>query len=203
MTQPVQAITHGLLGQYLGRCRTDQGEVPPTSQELVDLFAFLKMRKIAAALVGSVAVLHYTKDPTYRPTHDVDVFVQAETSRMARVPPPPGWHRNTAIIGVVCWTSPGGGQVDFLTSNYEFPGGEKLLSMVHVDMSSPKGIPIATATDLFKLKLNSYRDRDFADLLSLATAFKGTPEPVQLGKLNEVQSHNLLLVKAWWAAQPK
>ena len=199
---------HGLLGRYLAQCRvkhmSEQSSVhvPPTSQEVVDLFAYLKLRRIEAAIIGSTAVLHYLQDlDGFRPTTDLDIWVRSSQERLAKIPPPPGWCRDTSAIGIVSWISPRGGYVDFISADYVFPGGEKVLASIKVDMSSPLGFPIATIVDIFKLKLNSFRPRDLTDLLALAKAGK-TPSDEQLGTLNETQRNNLWMAKTWISSQP-
>lgn len=204
-----------ILGQdpvtrYLRQCQvrntlaeSEGVHVPPTPEETKQLLTYLKQVGVEAAVIGSVGVLHYIKDPSkFRPTVDLDMFVQMTAANFRKVKPAPGWSVDKASPGVISWISPSGGYVDFMTTGHEFPGGSRTPSRVSVDPSS-KEYPVATAVDIFKMKLNSMREKDLADMISLARAIGGVPSDKQLGPLNQTQKENLQLVQQWFKLRPQ
>jgi hypothetical protein len=197
------------IHRYLRQCRVrntlvenDKVHVPPAPDEVQDLLKYLKTNGVSAAIVGSVGVLHYVKDEAnFRPTVDLDIFVHKTAEDFRKISPPQGWSIDKASPGVISWISPSGGYVDFMTSGHEFPGGSRTPSRIAVDPSS-KDYPVATAVDLFKLKLNSMREKDVTDLIGLARAIGGIPSEQQLGRLNQTQRENLQLVQQWFKIRP-
>lgn len=175
---------------------------PPTPSEVRDLFDYLAGKGVAATIIGSVAVMHYLKDGhEFRPTNDLDLFVPVSDDVISRIEPPPGWARDRTSPGVPSWISPGGGYVDFMAAGHMFPGGSRLQRNVQTDPTS--GLyPVATPADLFRLKLNSYRDRDTIDLVSLARAIGGVPSDAALGALDDTASENLAQIRQWLKLRP-
>lgn len=203
---------HKILGSepvevYLDQCQVrntlvenQHVHVPPTPGETKALMAYLDDRNLEAAIVGSVGVLHYVKDTgKFRPTVDLDVFVHTTTLQLRRLEPPAGWKVDLESPGVASWISPTGGYVDFMTAGHIFPGGSRTPDRVTVDKSSGK-YPVAVAADLFKLKLNSMREKDLSDMITLARALGGVPD--DLGPLNQTQKENLDLARQWFKLRP-
>jgi hypothetical protein len=208
------SIVGSILGQepvtrYLGQCRIRNAliekqnvSVPPTPEEAKGLLSYLKQNGVEAAVVGSVGVLHYVRDETnFRPTVDLDLFVQMTAEQFRKVQPPRGWSVDRAAPGVISWISPSGGYVDFMTAGHEFPGGHRGPKRVSVDPSS-KEYPVASAIDIFRMKLDSMREKDLSDMISLARAIGGVPTDKQLGQLNQTQSENLGMVRQWFQLRP-
>lgn len=80
----------------------------------------------------------------------------------------------------------------------EFPGGERLPAAVSVNKKTARSrIPIANWQDIFAIKLNSVRDRDLFDLVSLCRSMGRVPKEQELGTLNLLQQENLDAVKSW------
>jgi hypothetical protein len=198
------------IDRYLRQCQVrntmERSEmdtsVPPQPEEVKQLLAYLKQQGVDAAVVGSVGVLHYVKDASkFRPTVDLDLHVQMTAANFRKVQPPRGWSLDRSAPGVISWISPSGGLVDFVTAGHEFPGGGRAPSRVTVDPSS-KEYPVSTAVDIFRMKLNSMREKDLADMISLARAIGGVPTAKQLGDLNQTQGENLQLVQQWFKMRP-
>lgn len=174
---------------------------PPSLPDIKVLFDYLAANGISAVIVGSVAVVHYLKDARgFRPTHDLDLFVPVSGATISRLAPPPGWQRDTESPGVTSWISPSGGYVDFMALGHVFPDGSKLSAPVRADASSG-AYPVARPADLFRLKLNSYRDRDTLDLVNLARA-TGIPAEAELGHLGDTAKENLQQIRQWLAIRP-
>lgn len=198
--------------EYLTRCQSRnvlaEGEtathVPPTAAEVRALLSYLRAAGVAPTIVGSVGVLHHLRNSSeeFRPTVDLDLFVPVSHEILRRLPPPKGWKVDRESIGVISWISPGGGYVDFLTSNYEFPGGERTPRAVATDPGSDPDYPVASPVELFRLKLNSMRTKDVSDLVSLARSLGKVPTDQELGRLNDTQRENLELVRTWFKLRP-
>jgi hypothetical protein len=209
MSTVARILGHDPVSAYLRQCQvrntlaeSQDVHVPPTPDESKELLSYLKQMGVEAAVVGSVGVLHYVKDASkFRPTVDLDIFVQMTADKFRKVQPPRGWSVDKASPGVISWISPSGGYVDFMTAGHTFPGGSRTPSRVDVDPSS-KEYPIATAVDIFRMKLNSMREKDLSDMISLARAIGGVPSEKQLGQLNQTQKENLQLIQQWFKLRP-
>lgn len=218
-SRAVKELLGNPVDAYLAQCRVrnplveneESTHVPPSPSEAHELFSYLEKKGIDAVVIGSVGVLHYVRDPKgFRPTVDLDLFVNRSHAELSRLSPPPGWHRDLESPGVVSWISPSGGYVDFVTANHEFPGGEKTLGHVAVNRQAElnRGYPIARSHELFLLKLNSVRPKDLTDCMNLAQAV-GLPTEAELiganggHKLNVVQQENLALLRQWMASRSK
>ena len=198
------------IDAYLRQCQVrntlvegEQGtHVPPTPDETKYLLGYLKKLGIETVIVGSVGVLHYVKDTrAYRPTVDLDLFVKISHKEMQAIVPPMGWKHDLASPGVISWVSPTGGYVDFMTSGHVFPDGNTTPKSVAPDPSS-KEYPVAKAVELFRLKLNTMREKDLSDLMSLARALGRVPSDKELGPLNQTQEENLSLIRQWYKIRP-
>lgn len=197
-------IDGGPMQGYLSQCRVkaihedDNVSVPPTAEEVALLVDYLERHKASPTIVGSVGVLLQLrardKKAEFRPTVDVDIWVK-------RVPPLlPGWRLDVESIGVTSWISPSGGHVDFLTAGDSLPSGEDVPKVITRDAQLGRGpFPVASMADLLKLKLNSWREKDFADAIALVKANGGLAS-LAMGKLNKVQRDNLDLVIKWLVA---
>jgi hypothetical protein len=208
----INQLVDQLLDHYLAQCRVRNSlaesanvHVPPTAEETRAVLAYLKAHGLEGAIVGSVAVLHHLRDTpeagAFRPTVDLDIFVRAPFQKLRHLSPPEGWRVDPESLGAVSWISPGGGQVDFITSGQEFPNTVGLMpKAITVSPNSPPGMPVAQVRDLFHLKLGSYRAKDLTDLLTLARAQGRAPTPAELGPLNPTQRENLGIINQWLAA---
>ena len=195
------------LDKYLGQCRVvteSEGAtgVPPTMAETMDLISFLRKHGSSPLIVGSVGVLHHLKsvDPSFgfRPTADLDVWVR-------KMPPclPPNWSVDLESIGVPSWKSPTGGQVDFLLPNSDMPSGSRVPSKLEPDPSTINSpLPMASLNSLLRLKLDSTREKDFADSVALVRACGRMPEAHEFGRLNRNQVENYEMVKRWFEIRP-
>jgi len=191
-----------ILGRWLRQCQiksfaeTATGTVPPSRDEVVELISYLNKYKLDPTIVGSAAVLLHVKDPNFRPTHDVDIHINKE----ALPPLLPGWRVDKEATGTLSWISPSGGYVDFLYPSYQFPSGE---AMVKIDKQKEGELPLADVASIFRMKLNSFRGRDFSDLAGIVRVIGHFPSEKELGKLNETQKENLEFLKQWIAAKEK
>lgn len=209
MLTQMSTIAASIMGispitRYLSQCQSrnllaegDQDHVPPTASETKDLLAYLDSLGIKAAVVGSVGILHYVKGD-FRPTSDLDLHVKCTFEQFRKVAPLQGWSVDRESIGVISWISPGGGYVDFLCAGSRFADGGKVLSTVTVDKTS-RDYPVASAADIFKLKLSSMRSKDLTDLISLARGIGHVPAEEELGHLNQTQRENLELIQQWYS----
>lgn len=194
------------LRKYLAQCRVrTAGEegvtVPPSSDEVQELLAYLKDFGVTGVIVGSAAILKHLGDQgeldvskDFRPTSDLDIFINRSLPKN----PPPGWSVDKEAIGVPSWISPTGGYVDFLQAGMEFPGGRKNPSKIGID-ESVSDLPVADVPSIFRLKLNSERNKDLMDIIALA---RKTGVPKDLGKLNQQQKENLQMVEQWLKYKP-
>jgi hypothetical protein len=210
-----QLLGRPAVAVYLDQCQVRSPlvevvgdvHVPPTGTEARELIAYLRKlhlpHALAPVIVGSTAVLHYVKDTArFRPTMDLDLHVRLPQAEFRKVRPPKGWHVDPESVGVVSWVSPGGGRVDFLCADDEFPGSERVPHRVTTDSSSHPDYPVATADDLFRLKLNSMRTKDTLDLIAFARTLKRVPTEAELGPLNDTQRDNLEMVRTWYERRP-
>lgn len=198
-----------LIETYLAQCQVRNPlaesktvHVPPTPDEVKFLIGFLRSQKLNPMIVGSVAILRHLGPQAasgFRPTVDLDVWV-------TRVPEPPqGWRRDPESPGVISWIAPSGGYVDFLTPGHEYAGtGAKNPARLEPDPESAESdFPVAHWKSLLFMKLNSMREKDLADCVSLVRALKRVPSPKELGKLNQTQRENLDLVTQWFKLRPQ
>jgi hypothetical protein len=193
------------IRKYLAQCRVrnaaedEDSHIPPTAEEVVELFAYLKDYGIQPAIIGSTALLRHMGDDIdikkdFRPTADLDIFVN-------RAPPkqlPDGWRVDTEAVGVPSWISPSGGYVDFLQGGHEYPSGRKNPKTIEIDNTSTD-FPVGSLKTMFRLKLNSERMKDLLDLVALS---RKTGIPGDLGALNRQQKENLEQVKTWVQYKP-
>lgn len=211
-TEFFELFDAAIVEAYLRQCRvknrlveSDETHVPPTPEETKELIHYLRGLGLQPAIVGSVGILRHLGndiDPRrdFRPTFDLDVWINKP-----QVPAPPrGWRKDTASIGVVSWISPSGGYVDFMLPSHEFPSGAKNPAAIEYDEPSLKtDYPIAHWKVLFKMKLNTMRDKDVADALALCRRLGHVPTVAELGKLNQTQRENLELITTWFKLRPK
>ena len=195
------------IRKYLAQCRVRNAaedvdtHVPPTSEEVEELIVYLREHGINPAIVGSTALLKHLGDDIdigkdFRPTADLDIFVNKPPPKQL----PEGWHRDPEAVGLISWISPSGGYVDFLQGGHEYPGGRKNPSSVSIDTSISE-FPVADVASVFKLKLNSERQKDLLDLVALARR-TGVPPSSALGKLNAQQRENLQMISQWVQYKP-
>lgn len=189
---------------YLRQCRVvnklverENVHVPPTPEEVQELMVYLQSQGVRPVIVGSVAVMHHLgPDATannFRPTVDMDVWVSKPPAPLA------GWKRDLGAPGVISWISPSGGYVDFLISGQELPGGVKTPAKIEVDPATSKTLPVASAVQILKMKLNSMREKDLADAIALVRKLGAVPP---LAGLNSTQRENLGLVQQWFQMRP-
>jgi len=201
MSQKKDFIGHDVAA-YLSNSRSKENmHIPPTSKEVEELISYLRSKDIDPIIVGSVALITHLKLNSqdlkdHNPTKDLDLFISE--SPLARLPPPPpGWSRDREAVGVVSWISPKGGYVDFLIAGHCFPGQSKIPKKITKDPEFEKmGCPVADICSLFILKLNSSREKDLLDLLSLSRKV-GIPKELKKHTLNEIQRENLSLLQLW------
>lgn len=191
------------VADYLAQCsiRALQEEeagvhTPPTPDEARQLIDYLRGKGLKPAVVGSAAVFHHlanTSVKDFRPTVDLDIHVDK------KLPPIlPGWRRDPEAIGIDSWISPTGGYVDFLAKGHRFVGGGATPS-VKVSRSSTAEYPVAEPEDVIRMKLNSMREKDVSDVVTLVKAMGDPTILDRLGRLNRTQAENLVLVKQWVA----
>lgn len=189
------------LKRYIGACRTrtaleTEPEVPPTMEEIESIMEYLRQEGCKPTIVGSAAIAFHLgpdADTDFRPTSDLDIFVKGVLP-----PPPVGWRADPQALGVPSWISPTGGHVDFLPAGHEFPGGRKNPSDIGQD-TSVSTLPVSDVASIFRLKLNSERNKDLMDLVALA---RKTGIPETLGKLNAQQRENLDFLRIWLQHRP-
>ena len=193
---------------YLQQCRvrslaeSEDVHMPPRPEEAIDLIRFLQDEGVHPKIVGSVGVLSYLKDADpktgFRPTVDLDIWVDKVPVKL-----PKDWEKDKEAVGVDSWTSPSGGTVDFITPGQRFPSGGKTPKDVKANPEfADTDFPIADWVDLVKLKLNSVREKDLADVIALVRAMGRVPSPTELGSLNGDQRDNLDMVKQWFKLRP-
>jgi len=196
-----------LMAIYLCQCRvkslaeSQDVHVPPSAGEAIQLIRFLKDAGVKPLVIGSVGVLSYLNvDPTknFRPTVDLDLWVEKVPRQLPR-----GWTIDHEAIGVDSWVSPSGGTVDFIVPGQKFPSGGRSPKSINANPDFvDTDFPVADWVDLVKLKLNSVREKDLADVIALVRAMGRVPSPTELGSLNGDQRDNLDLVKKWFQLRP-
>jgi len=197
---------------YLAQCRVveesdiendpDAPHFPPSKDEVVGLVKYLRAQGANPLVVGGVGVLSYLKgvDPRrgFRPTTDLDLWVDFVPKEL-----PSGWAVDRESPGTPSWISPTGGYVDFITPGREFPGGERSpKSIDHDPETFYTEFPVASWLSIFRLKLNSVREKDLADSIALVRSMGRVPAPTELGKLNGTQRENLDLIQQWFKLRP-
>lgn len=191
------------LSKYLSQCQKRNPfveeerytNIPPTSKELEQLISYLSEKDVDPVIIGSIAVIKHLKlttedihARTFRPTQELDLLISKKLPD-----PPPGWHCNEEIREISSWISPTGGYVEFLMAQDMLPKNDK----IEKDPESiAMGCPVADLLTLFKLKLNSSREKDLADLMSLARRV-GIPQEVDKHLWNDIQMKNLELLRLW------
>jgi hypothetical protein len=193
------------FGFYISQSRDiqlEESHYPPSAREMEILIEYLQSEGVDPIIVGSVAIVKHlnqkiinsSEASTYRRTEDLDLFIKKQIPK-----PPIGWRIDRAAIGVVSWISPSGGYVDFLIAGQNFPDNSKNPMNIGKDPESVKmGCPIADVLSLFIMKLNSFREKDMTDLLTLSLKL-GIPNELERQALNHTQRENLSLLKMWLA----
>jgi len=189
---------------YLAQCavrslQEDEttAHVPPTPEEARQLIGYLRGKGVNPTVVGSAAVFHHLQGTSvrdFRPTVDLDLHIDKKLP-----PPPQGWRRDPEAPGVDSWISPTGGYVDFVAKGHRFPGGDSPMPGVKTHKSSTPEFPVAEPEDIIRMKLNSMREKDISDTVTLVKALGDPGILDRLGKLNGTQRENLTLVRQWVA----
>ena len=195
------------IAAYLAQCRVvslheNETHVPPTGEETTGLIRHLRAAGSNPLVIGSVGVLNYLRhvDPKlgFRPTVDLDLWVDSLPESR-----PHGWTIDLESIGVPSWVSPSGGHVDFLLPGQDMPSGTKTPSRLDPDPASAgSDFPVASWTSLLKLKLNSVREKDFADSIALVRAQGYVPTPQELGQMTRAQRENYEMLVQWFNIRP-
>lgn len=173
--------------EHLQRCRSAQTETgaPPAYEEVRYLLQYLQNHGLSPVLVGSSAIAaHMARDPDpqeFRVTSDLAIAIGGKLPD-----PPEGWKWDMNAPGIPSWISPSGGTVDFLRRGDQIPDGPRIPKDIEQDTES-NTVPIAAVKSIFKMKLDSYREKDLMDLVALARK-TGIPE---LTGLNRQQRENL------------
>lgn len=165
--------------------------IPPLGNELEELMIYLCSRGVKPVIGGTLAVVKHLKLSSeeikahdFRPIHKIDLFFSNELP-----PPPKGWQVDKKSTALISWISPLNGCVEFLKMNNTNELGKDLESI-------EAGCPVIDIKTLFKMKLDSNRQRDLFDLLSLALVV-GIPVDLEEELLNETQRRNLEAIKLW------
>lgn len=193
---------------YLSKSRSGCGQSshkPPSEKELLDLIAYLQDKGLDPIIVGSVAIVKHLKLSSstdhknqFRITQDIDLYVNTSLPDLPR-----GWRRDIQSLGIISWISPSGGYVDFLEYGHKFPGSGQISVHVQKDTDSESvGLPLADLSSIFRLKLQSDRERDFADLLLLARKL-GIPKDVERETKDGEALEKLAFIKKWLRFQEK
>ncbi len=172
-------------------------KIPPTSQEIEELISVLQKSAVDPVIVGTLAVMKHlvvtTEDihaHTFRPIQTVDLLVYKKPLQL-----PHGWEVNTESSPIISWISPSRGYVKFLKSEDEFPANYS--QTVGKDRESVEmDCPVADVETLFKMKLNSRRERDLGDLMMLAKKV-GIPADIEKKLWNTGQQQNLEFLQHW------
>lgn len=212
-SRAVSELIGSPVAAYLNQCRVKNDlvehetgtHVPPSSAETKELLSYLETLGVDAVVIGSVGVLHYVKDPkAFRPTVDLDLFVPMSQAQLQKIKLPPGWTQDPESPGVTSWISPSGGYVDFMTAGHVFPSGEKTPSQVASQRGGITG-KVAVPLELFRLKLNSMRNKDLSDAMTLAQDTGHLPTEKELSsggyRLTQTQRENLELLQRWLAVR--
>ena len=190
---------------YLNQCGvrglTESGSVnhPPTAEEFLEVVSYLKFHGVTSAVIGSSAVVYHIKTSVkdYRPTVDLDLWVNRKLPA-----PPAGWYRDPQSIGIDSWISPTGGTVDFLKAGHRFPSGSVVPSKIDFVVSDDGKFNVAKLVEVFKLKLDSEREKDMLDCVVIARSLGYVPSARELGVLTDQQVETLNMVQAWVNARP-
>jgi len=170
--------------------------IPPKSEEVEELILYLQHNHVDPIIIGTIAVIKHLKITDediharlFRPTHALELFITKDPPK-----PPEGW----LIVNesnVLSWLSPSGGCVHFLE-------GKTLTEptcpyKIEKDLESElMGCPVANVRTIFLMNLNSDREKDIAELMSLAQRV-GLPKDLNEQSLNSKQIKNLKFLKMW------
>lgn len=192
-------VTADVVEAYINQCRvvnlgeSNEVQFPPTPDEIDQLIAYLKGQKVNPAVVGGVGVLqHMGSASNFRPTTDVDIWVSKVPSILK------GWRQDPEAVGIPSWISPSGGHVDFVTPGQNF-GTEVGRVPRKIEVDSGR-FPVGSWKTIMWLKLNSHREKDLSDVVTLARKldiFPSTDDFNFFGKMNKTQLDNLNLVQHW------
>lgn len=196
-----------VISTYLRQCRvrntlieSEGVHVPPTPEEVDSLLGYLRDKGVNPAVVGGVGLLHHLgpeNAKSFRPTVDIDLWVN-------KVPKPPsGWRQDPEAVGVDSWISPSGGYVDFVTPSHEFEPGNKAPKKIEVDAGTR--FPVGSWKSLMWLKLQSFREKDLADVIALVRKLGRVPAENEFGffgKMTQTQRENLDMVRQWFQLRP-
>lgn len=170
-------------------------KIPPTSQELEELITFLHQIGLDPVIVGTLAVMkHLVVTPDdiqtriYRPIQTIDLLLPMIPQQL-----PQGWQVSKESSPTIFWASPSQGYIKFLKFEDEFPENQNVVKDIDSVESS---CPVADVETIFKMNLNSRKERDIGDLMMLTKRF-GFPKNIEKHLWNQMQRKNLEFLQAW------
>lgn len=174
-------------------------KIPPTAGELEELISFLQKNYLNPVIMGTLAVMkHLVVTPsdiqnrTYRPIQTIDILVSKLPEQLLD-----GWQLDKDSSPRLCWMSPSQGYVKFFNFKDEFPSELDKISEAGKDQESVlMNCPVADVETLFRMKLNSRKEKDMLDLMML-TRKVDIPQDVDKKLWNDVQRKNLEFLRHW------
>ena len=174
-------------------------KIPPTADELEELIIFLQNKYLDPVIMGTLAVMKHLvvtpadiKNRTYRPIQTIDLLVSKLPEQLLD-----GWQLDKDSSLKLCWISPSQGYVKFFNFKDEFPLElEKISTAVKDQESVLMNCPVADVETLFRMKLNSGKERDMLDLMML-TRKVNIPKDIELKLWNDVQRKKLEFLRHW------
>ena len=165
--------------------------VPPTSQELEMILAYLKESNADFAIIGSVAIvkhLELTRDDyinrVFRPTNCLEILISTP------IPPPPkGWKWDEEMEA---WFTSKNHYVKFFAKNSFFPNKEMKIGKDSESLET--GCWVADVLTLSQFNLNSGRVKDLLEIVTLWRKV-GIPENLEQKLWNAKQLKQLELIK--------
>ena len=167
--ESTEAFIQKYFARYLAYCHK-QGSSIPKSNELKKIISYLSNKHLDPVIIGSLAIFKYIKlsDEDFnkrklRLLHTINLVISKDPCT-----PPPRWKSLIGKTGRTFWISSAGNIFELIKIRDLFQQPPKQFHISCDPESIQMGCPVADIFTLFLINLDSGRDRDFFDLLSLA-----------------------------------
>ncbi len=174
-------------------------KIPPTAEELQKLISFLQENHLNPVIIGTLAVMKHLVVTTadiqnriYRPIQTIDLLVSKLPKQLFN-----DWHLDKESLPRLCWISPSNGYVKFFNFKEEFPLDlENITESCKDHESALMNCPVLNVETLFRMKLNSKKERDIFDLMMLTRKLE-IPQDIDLKLWNDTQRQKLEFLRHW------